>query len=104
MFISNLRIKAWNIYGIFRSINGFQYNKLNDPDFIEHIRQCLIFGLIETHHTSEDIDKLHLLGYKCFQLSRKKLRNGRKHGGIAVYVHKSILPGVYKLPLPGSET
>ena len=97
MQISNLTIKSWNIYGIFN-------NKLHDPDFIEHTKQFLIFGLIETHHTSDDIDKLQILGYKCFQSCRKKLKFGRKHGGLAVYIHNSILPGVNKVPLPGSET
>ena len=48
MHISNLKIKSWNIYGIFKNINGFQYNKLHDPDFIEHTKQFLIFGLIQT--------------------------------------------------------
>ena len=104
MHLSNLSVKAWNIYGIFKNINGFQYCKLQDPDFIEHTRQFLIFGLIETHHTCDDVAKLQILGYKCFQSCRKKLKYGRKHGGLAVYVHNSILPGVSKVPLPGSET
>ena len=104
MHISNLTVKAWNIYGIFKSINGFQYNKIQDPDFIHHVKDFMIFGLIETHHTSDDIDKLQISGYKCYQTCRKKLKFGRKHGGLAVYVHDSILPGISKLPLPGSET
>ena len=104
MHFSNLEVKAWNIYGIFKNINGFLYNKLQDHDFINHIKNYLIFGLIETHHTSDDIDKLQIFGYKCFQSCRKKLKFGRKHGGLAVYVHSSVLPGVSKLPLAGSET
>ena len=75
MHISNLTVKAWNIYGIFKSINGFQYNKLHDPDFIDHIKDFLIVGIIETHHK-----------YKCYQSSRKKLQFGRNHGELAVYV------------------
>ena len=104
MHISNIKIQAWNIFGVFKNINGFQYNKLQDPDFIEHVRNFHIFGLIETHHTDEDIDKMQLFGYKCFQTCRKKLKIGRKHGGLAVYVKNSILPGIKKIPLPGSET
>ena len=102
MHISNLTVKAWNIYGIFKNINGFQYNKLHD--FINHIKDFQIFGLIETHHTSDDIDKLQLSGYKCYQSCRKKLKFGRKHGGLAVYVHSALVPGISKLPLSGSET
>ena len=104
MRLSNLKITAWNIFGLFQNINGFQYNKLNDPQFIEHVKTFQIFGLIETHHTCDDIDKLQLLGYKCFQVCRKKLKFGRKHGGLAVYVENSLLPGVSKLGIPGSET
>ena len=104
MQLLNLTIKAWNVFGIFKNINGFQYNKLHDPDFIGHLKTFQIFGLIETHHTCDDIDKLQLYGYKCFQVCRKKLKFGRKHGGLAVYVHNSILPGVSKLAIPGSET
>ena len=60
MHISSLTIQAWNIFGIFRNINGFQYSKLQDPDFIEQIKNFDIFCLIETHHTDGDIDKLQL--------------------------------------------
>ena len=35
---------------------------------------------------------------------QKKIKFVRKHGGLAVYIHNSILPGVNKVPLPGSET
>ena len=104
MYISNLNIQSWNIFGIFKNINGFQYNKLQDPDFNEHVKEFHIFGLIETHHTDDDVDKLQIFGYKCFQLCRKKLKFGRKHGGLAIFVKKTILPGIRKLPLPGSET
>ena len=34
----------------------------------------------------------------------KKKKFGRKHGGIAVYVHESILGGVSRVPTPGSES
>ena len=104
MHISNLKIQSWNIFGIFKNINGFQYSKLQDPDFIEHVQNFHIFGLIETHHTDEDVDKLQLFGYKCFQTCRKKLKFGRKHGGLAIYIKNSILPGIKRLPLQGSET
>ena len=94
MYISNLNIKSWNIFGIFKNINGFQYNKLQDPDFIEHVKEFHIFGLIETHHTDDDVDKLQIFGFKCFQSCRKKIKFGRKHGGLAVFVKNTILPGI----------
>ena len=104
MKILEISIQCWNIYGIFNNINGFSYNKLHNPHFIEHTQHNQIFGLIETQNTAEDIDRLQILGDKCFQVCRKKKKFGRKHGGIAVYVHNSILNGVSKVPTHGSET
>ena len=104
MKIFEISIQCWNICGIFKNINGFKYNKLDNPLFHEHITRHLIFGLIETQHTSDDIDKLQILNYKCYQACRKKLKFGRKHSGIAVYVHNSILSGVSKVATSGSET
>jgi hypothetical protein len=85
-------------------LNGFSYNKLHDPQFIEHTHKHHIFGLVETHHTADDVDNLQVLGYKCFQVCRKKKKFGRKHGGLAVYVHNSIVRGVSKIPTNGSES
>ena len=104
MKVFELSIQCWNLNGIFANINGFKYSKLEYPLFLENIKQHSIFGLIETWHTSDDIDKLQILGYKCFQACRKKLKYGRKHGGIAVYVHNTILSGVSKVSTTGSET
>ena len=104
MNTSELLVQCWNIHGIFCNLNGFTYNKLNDPEFLEHTSKYHIFGLIETHHISEDIDQLQLLGFKCFQTCRKKQKVGRKHGGLAVYVKENIIAGVQKVPTQGSET
>ena len=94
---------SWSIFGAFKSINGFLYNKVHDQNLISHTKKAKILGLLETQHTADDIDKLQLLDYKCFQVCHKKKRLGRKHGGIAVFVHHSILQGVTKIPTQGSE-
>ena len=104
MNILELSIQSWNINGIFTNINGFKYSKLDNPLFENLVNQHDIFGLIETHHTCDDIDKLQIRGYKCYQACRKKLKFGRKHGGIAVYVRDILLPGVTKVSTTGSET
>ena len=104
MKILELSVQCWNINGIFTNINGFQYSKLDDPLFYTIVQKNEIFTLIETQHTCDDIDRLQIKGYKCFQACRKKLKFGRKHGGIAVYVRNELLPGVSKLPTTGSDT
>ena len=103
MNCTELWIQSWNIFGAFKNINGFSYNKLHDPDFIAQTKNSKILGLIETQHTADDIDKLQIFDFKCFQVCRKKKKFGRKHGGIAVFVHNSILQGVSKVPTQGSE-
>ena len=103
MICTEIRIQSWNIFGAFKNINGFTYSKLDDPDFISETKKSKILGLIETQHTAEDIDKLQIEGFKCFQVCRKKKKFGRKHGGIAVFVHNSIKRGITKVPTQGSE-
>ena len=95
---NDLTNQFWNIFGIFTNINGFKYNKLEHPDFLSHVLKHKIFGLVETQHVDSDIDKLQIVGYKCFQVCRQKRRAGRKHGGISVYVHNTILNVVSKVP------
>ena len=104
MRINGISIQCWNIFGIFNNYNGFIYNKLHDPEFLRQTCNNQIFGFVETQHTSDDIDSLQVLDFKCFQACRKKEKYGRKHGGLAVYVHKSIARGVIKLPTNGADS
>ena len=100
-----LKIQCWNIQGAFNNINGSRYCKLStDAEFIGHTSEYLIFGLVETQHTAEDIPQMQIPEYKCFQVCRKKLKRGRKSGGICVYVHNSISSGVSKVNTAGSES
>ena len=101
---SELQILTWNIYGVFRNIDGERYSKLSDTEFLEQTSKYLLFGLIETQHTAEDVSQLQLPGYKCYQVCRSKLKRGRKSGGICVYVHESISRGVRKINTVGSES
>ena len=66
--------------------------------------QFKLFGLVESHHTADNISQLAIVNFKCFQVCRKKLSKGRKSGGICVYVHESISRGVKKIPTSGSES
>ena len=101
---SEISIQSWNIHGIFSKINGFTYCKLQNPDFINHTATKQIFCLVETQHTADDIEHLQILGFKCFQTCRKKLKFGRKHGGLAVYVREYLTPGIEKVLTQDSET
>ena len=59
--------------------------------------------MIETHHTATEINQIQLAGYKCYNVCRKKKQLGRNSGGIAVYVHNTLLEGVNKIPSSGAE-
>ena len=100
-----LQIQCWNVQGAFFNIDGDRYSKIhNDSDFQGHTKKYLIFGLIETHHTADDIHLMQIAGYRCFQVCRKKLKRGPKSGGICVYIHESISLGVSKVNTSGSES
>ena len=101
--VTDLPIVSWNIHGLFTRHSGFRYNKLHSPYFFDAINGALIFALIETHHTADEIDQIQLDGYKCYNVCRKKKHFGRNSGGIAVYVHETIIKGVQKIPSSGSE-
>ena len=45
----------------------------------------------------------NFLGLNAIKLAGKKKKFGRKHGGIAVFVHESITKGVSKIPTKGSD-
>ena len=100
--LSEININCWNIRGIWKRLNSFRYNKLNDPYVQQIVRKHKLFGLIETHHLSTEDAFLHIDGYKCFNICRPK---GKKAlGGLAVYVDNSIRAGVTKMPISGTES
>ena len=102
-YFTDLPIVSWNIHGIFSRYSGFRYNKLQSPFFKSAVGNAKFFGLIETHHVASEIDQLQLSGFKCFNVCRKKNNQGRNSGGIAVYVHETLIKGVQKIPSTGSE-
>lgn len=105
--LSEAKIGCWNVNGVWQRINSFRYNKLHNPEVLDIITRKHIFGLIETHHTADDIGNLHVTDYKCFSICRPKDKNAKKYkpsGGLAVYVHQSIREGVSKIPLGGTES
>ena len=102
---TQLQIQCWNVHGAFYNLDGDRYCKFSyDPEYVRHTSKYLLYGLVETHHTTEDVPLLQRQGYKCYQVCRKKLKRGRKSGGICVFVHESISRGVRKLNTAGSES
>ena len=79
--IGEVNIGAWNIHGIFKKINSFRYNKVNDSNVLRVLQKYKIFCLIESHHIATESDLLHIPGYKCFDLCRKKtlIKGALKH-------------------------
>ena len=102
-FYTDLPILSWNIHGFFSRNTGFRDCKLQSPYFLDVIKDVKIFALLETMHTASEIDQIQLPGYKCYNVCRKKRQMGRNSGGIAVYVDKSIVDGVQKIPSSGTE-
>ena len=102
---TELQIQCWNVHGAFYNLDGDRYCKFSyDPEYVRHTSKYLLYGLVETHHTAEEVPLLQRQGYKCYQVCRKKLKRGRKSGGICVFVHESIVRGVSKLNTTGSES
>ena len=104
--LSTLGIGSWNIHGFKQNYNGFRYNKLQNPEIVKVLTQDLIFSILETHHIESETGDLHIEQFKCHSLCRPKSKNVKRHvasGGIAVYVHNSILPAVSFMFESGTE-
>ena len=56
--VTTLRIKSWNVHGLFPKLNGCSYSKLDNPIFWDMLKDEDIFALSETWHTKNDVDKL----------------------------------------------
>ena len=104
-FISELKVGCWNLNGIFRRINGFRYNKLDNEYCSRLLQSHHIFGITESHHLSTEIHELHQSGYTCYNACRpKSMKKGNKvSGGLAVFIRDDIRQGVQKVPRGGSE-
>ena len=104
--LTEIGICSFNIHGVWQNINNFRYNKLQNPFVQKLFENYKIIGLIETHHVQTEIGELHVNGFKCHSKCRPKSnKKGKKpSGGLAVYIHNSIKPGVSILSRPGSES
>ena len=106
MKISEIGICSYNIHGLFKNINSFRYSKLTTPYVQELFEKNKIVGLLETFHEQGDIDELYFDGFICHSKCRpkSKKKGNKPSGGLSVYIHHSIKPGIKFLSRPGSET
>ena len=104
--LSEIKITSFNVHGIYQNINNFRYNKLVHPYVQNLFEKFKIVGLIETHHEQSQISDLHVQNFKCHSKCRpkSKKKGNKPSGGLAVYIHDSIKPGVSILSRSGSET
>ena len=106
-FIQQLRIAAWNINGFTKRINNVKYNKLQDENVLNTVRDFGIFCLLETHHTAEQVGELHINQYKNHSICRPKPKNLKRYkpsGGLSLYIHLNLVAGVSIIPEPGTES
>ena len=98
-YLSELGVNCWNICGIWKRLNSFRYNKLNDPYILKTLTKHQIFGLVETHHLSTEDALLHIDGYKCFNVCGQR---ERKHQVDWQYMLQTASGGVLlKCPFQG---
>ena len=103
--LNYLKIKIWNVHGLFTQINGCRYSKLNNPEFCSFFEKDHIFALIETWHSQQDVDALEIPGYKCYSVCRPRNAHtkGRPSGGIAVYIKDFLRNGITKCQSKSTE-
>ena len=84
---SYLSVSSWNVQGL----RSNELNKLNDPEFLNEIKNHHIIGLCETHSSADQ--HINVDGFFTFQINRPKSGN-KRHGGIAILVRNEIRQGV----------
>lgn len=85
----NLKISSWNINGYI--CKGFR--KFKDATFLEKLKQNDIFCLQETHCDLKNCLKLPDFP-RPVHLIRSKKKNGKRYGGLSVYIRNTIRKGV----------
>ena len=88
-----LKCAAWNIHGLFQRLGSYRSCKLDDDYFVHELSKYDIFGLIETHASSEDA--IYLEGYHSQSKFRVRPDKGKRNsGGVSVFVRENLTSGV----------
>jgi hypothetical protein len=83
---SDLSICMWNVNGLESKSIGS--NKLEDPLFLDTVRNFDIISLVETQLSPND--PLKIEGYSTVRKDRPKSSNGRHYGGWAVLIKEPL--------------
>ena len=96
MRINSLKIGTWNI-------QGFNYDKLGNPDFTNFISNMHVFSLVETWSDSGNI--LNIPGFVniCNNTRCKHKKARRNSGGISVYCKPTIAQGISIMPVDHTD-
>ena len=89
-----IKIGCWNIHGAYYKVNGFSINKLEDPSFLDTLREHDILCLQETHCGTNDLLNSHIQAFHGIPHCRKISGNNRFFGGMLLLVRKTIRKGI----------
>jgi exonuclease III len=88
--VDYINCMSWNIQGL--------GGKIMSKEFIEFCTKFDIFGFSETWAKSNNDFSNSFSGFQAFCKARKKhSKKGRHHGGVAIFVNKTIIKGVKQL-------
>ena len=98
--ITRLTISSWNVQGLFKRNDNERVSKLNDDDFLSHIKSDIVC-LLETK--ADNGDNVSLKGYRLLKhITRPRKGNGI-YGGIAVYAKMNIAKGITLIKTNSTE-
>ena len=89
-----IKIGCWNMHGAYYKVNGFSINKLEDPSFLDTLREHDILCLQETHCGTNDLLNSHIQAFHGIPHCRKISGNNRFFGGMLLLVRKTIRKGI----------
>ena len=88
-----LTVGCWNIQGLYEKINSVKFCKLDQPEFLEILKEHDILCLQETH-VPHDEPIQNVEGYTITPHCRKISTNNRYFGGMLIFIKTSIKNGV----------
>ena len=98
--ITRLTISSWNVQGLFKRNDNERVSKLNDDDFLTHIKSDIVC-LLETK--ADNGDNVSLKGYRLLKHITRPRKGKGIYGGIAVYAKMNIAKGITLIKTNSTE-